>query len=218
MPKRRGGSYREKFLTLTAPHLGVDVRRRIEIVFCAWPYFLRSLNAWAKRNAADRNIVGIEWLRCFEWEPGKDMLGHPHFHIWLFSPYIPRPEIVTWWREALRRTGCPVDRDPVVHIERSYGRNGGVNELIKYMTKDVVAGGRYVRPEAFAEVYKALDSRRTIQGSKGLLKRADRETRCADCGALHSLRVSIVRCPVERKRGFGFAVSMVSNERAGPFG
>lgn len=52
----------------------------------------------------------------------------------------------------------------------------GLAEVIKYLFKDTVGGGREkVDPQEYATVYEAFDGARTTQGSRGLMCLADRE-------------------------------------------
>ena len=54
-PRRRGGPYGDKFLTLTVPHVGTDtIARRIERVLAAWTVFLRLLNDYFKARVIRR--------------------------------------------------------------------------------------------------------------------------------------------------------------------
>lgn len=117
---RRGGAYSEKMLTLTVPHFGIEdasgvvraesrdtLHARISAAFRAWPVFLRRLNRWFKGAGAE--FVALH--RSFEWTPGKDGEGHPHFHVWLWCPFVDVWLIRAWWAEALRSVGWRVDVD-----------------------------------------------------------------------------------------------------------
>lgn len=136
---RHGGRWGEKMLTLTLPHFERDpapmlfpgsahcsrwaaypttTEARVAAAFEAWRLFSRKLQAWARSHKHH----GIAWLRSFEWTPGDDGLGHPHFHVWLFAPFLPRraehrcsscgqrgcAPVDRWWAEALREVGVPV--------------------------------------------------------------------------------------------------------------
>ncbi|MEO7034460.1 MAG: hypothetical protein ABI548_11200 [Polyangiaceae bacterium] len=193
-PFRRKGPFGEKFLTLTAPHVrGDSITKRIERVFRAWPLFLRLLNDYFREHT----IKSAEWFRVFEWTPGDDDRGHPHIHAWLFSPFLPIEQLREWWSAALRDVGCPLsaEQNAIIHIEQIRDEDGGARELIKYLTKDITAGGERVSPTLYAEVYMALDGRRVTQASKGFMGRAEREGRRCECGADLRLDVRRVRKP-----------------------
>jgi hypothetical protein len=185
-PNRRGGRWTEKLLTLTAPHDPHDsIAQRIEYVLGAWPRFLRKMNAFWKRNG----VKSAEWLRVFEWTPGSDELGHPHLHVWILSPFLPRDDVEGWWREALaEQTGC-VRADPVIIDLRVVLADGAEHELIKYLTKDITANGSKLAPELYAEVYKALDGQRSTQASRGFMGRGVEEKRACECGCAFPKRV-----------------------------
>jgi hypothetical protein len=201
-PKRPGGAYSEKLLTLTVPHVREhDVATRIGFVMGAWPYFLKALNAWLR----ERGAGGTEWLRHAEWTIGDDEQGHPHWHVWFFGPYLPRERLLAWWSEALVRVGFAAELGPlgqrellgglVVDIRAVRGGDvedgeGIVTEVIKYMTKDIVARGTYVAPATYARVYESLDGRRPLQASRGFLALGRQEPCCMQCGAA---RASLVR-------------------------
>ncbi len=142
----KGGPYGEKFLTLTAPHVpGDSITTRIGRVFEAWPIFLKRLNTCFRENV----IKSAEWFRVFEWTPGGDERGHPHIHLWVFSPFLPVAQLREWWSSALREVGCPLaaDQSAIVHIEQITDADGGARELIKYLTKDFALVERgYRRP------------------------------------------------------------------------
>jgi len=183
--RRRGGRYSEKFLTLTVPHIeGEPVQQRIQRLLAPWPIFLKKLNRYLK----DHGIGRVEWFRVIEWTEGKgDLHGHPHFHLWIFSPFLDHNDLRQMWREALVLSGCPPElcEHPIIYIEAVRDSQGGVRELIKYLTKDITAGGKKLPAEVYAEVIKALEGTRSTQGSKGFIGRAKKAApACKDCGSL----------------------------------
>lgn len=187
---QRGGRWSEKFLTLTAPHDPRDtIAVRIEHVLKAWPRFLRKLNAIWKRNG----VRSAEWFRVFEWTPGSDELGHPHLHVWILSPFLPREDVEHWWREALAEETGYVRTDPVIIDLREVLSDGAEHELIKYLTKDITANGTKLAPELYAEVYKALDGQRSTQASRGFMGRAVVEKQACECGCPFPKRVRKTR-------------------------
>ncbi len=186
---RRGGRWSEKFLTLTAPHDPADsIALRIANLLGAWKRFLRKLNEHWKAV----RVSSAEWLRVFEWTPGNDGRGHPHFHLWIFSPFLDRSEVVRWWTEAVReQTGRVIE---TVIVDLREVQSAGVDqELIKYLTKDITANGDKLDPVLYAEVYKALDGVRAMQASRGFMARAKQQKRRCDCGSLLPKQVQRVR-------------------------
>ena len=183
LPHRRGGPYGDKFLTLTIPHLAQDtVGTRIQRLQLAWPPFLKLLNA----HLRERVIRHVEWFRVIEWTIGKaDQLGNPHLHLWLFAPYLDRELLVNLWRQALLRAGCPPDKclRPVLDIRAMRDAHTGAQELIKYLTKDITAGGEKLPPELYAQVIAALEGSRQTQASRGFMARAAASAPPCECGS-----------------------------------
>lgn len=184
----------QKFVTLTAPHDPAHGEgKRIELLLAAWPHFVKVINAWMRgRPLFERGA--LEWYRATEWT-GNDEGGHPHFHVWMLSPYLPLELVRGWWSYALERAGYASEsvRRPVIDVREVSSRSvrGGLpNELIKYMTKDVLPNGSHVAPEVFAEVYKAFDGRRMTACSRGFLSQVKRRpSSCGECGAEGARRV-----------------------------
>lgn len=185
--RRRGGAWGERFLTLTAPHFPHhSVTERIEIVLRAWARFLRQLNDFWKL----RDVKSAEWFRVFEWTPGKtDNLGHPHLHIWILSPFLPRDEVERWWREALAEQTHLLGVERVVVDIRAVRADGAEHELIKYLTKDITASGEKIAPELYAEVYIALDGHRNTQASRGFIGKGKTDKHACECGCAFPRRV-----------------------------
>lgn len=121
----------ERLITLTVPELGTG-RARVNWIFRAWPEFLKRLNEYhreqletvectsgKRRGDAHGNLTAVpvdrdgcpvervrglcHTVRVFEWTPGADGVGHPHFHVWHFGPYIPHELIAEWWQFAWAR-------------------------------------------------------------------------------------------------------------------
>lgn len=181
--QRRGGRFGERFITLTAPHLPDDtVSGRIERVLAAWKWFVRQLQQWQRIYT----IRSLAWFRVFEWTPGTDGLGHPHLHIWVFSPFLEWDRVLGWWRDALGWAGCE-NVEPVIDIRLA--TKGVEQELVKYLTKDIDEQGDKIAPELYAEVYRALDGRRALQSSRGFMKAGEGEKPACECGARLPRRV-----------------------------
>jgi hypothetical protein len=146
---RQGGTLGERHIVLTAPHVTVRVegessavarywtaRARVELLFRAWGYFSRRLAGWMHSPWSDVGpTIGACWHRAFEWTYGSedgDGAGHPHFHMYALTPWIPEwddhrighvadgqrrpttackaqdPQRGAWgWAETMRRERCP---------------------------------------------------------------------------------------------------------------
>lgn len=86
---------------------------------------------------------------------------------------------------------------PVTHIERAYGKNDGgdvARELVKYVVKDV-SDGEYISVDLEADIYCALDGRRSLLSQRGLWKlgRAPsiHDQACEGCGVCEGFLVWI---------------------------
>jgi hypothetical protein len=156
---RKGGRLGQHFYTLTVPHVRTTAvvgtwgwcrtehegawrkataKRRVTLLFAAWKRFARRLQDFFRRPWNEKTAVppaiGSCWSRAFEWTPGQegDGLGHPHFHLWALTPWIPlwddhridaiedgkvhpsarckaqRPTAGVWgWAETMRKERCP---------------------------------------------------------------------------------------------------------------
>lgn len=118
---RRGraglGAWGQRMITLTVPReilserwelesiaSPAPVTLRIRALFEAWTEFNKRLRKWCRR-VEKRDPGRVEWYRGFEWTLGDDGNGHPHFHVWIFSPLIPQTDVELWWRAALEKVG-----------------------------------------------------------------------------------------------------------------
>jgi hypothetical protein len=145
---RPGGALGQHHIVLTAPHVevmgercaegssidrGATAKARIELVFAAWRRMSRELQAWLREPWTGlRQTIGAVWHRAFEWTVGADGCGHPHFHLWALTPWLPehddhrvasildgkpraslrckapRRMAGAWgWAEMMRREQCP---------------------------------------------------------------------------------------------------------------
>lgn len=165
---RHGGAWGEKMLTLTVPHfdreppltllaglaaeskwmrLDSTVEARVAAAFGAWRRFSAKLQAWAKAHQHGP----LPHVRSFEWTPGHDGHGHPHFHVWLYAPFLPRrPDqrcsscglhgcapVDRWWAEALRAEGVPgVDAGEDVRVKLQ-----SFEPLSRAVVSEVMKGG-----------------------------------------------------------------------------
>lgn len=185
-----GGRFGARFITLTLPHRG-NTRERIRNLMRTWPRFWRmladELRGKLKRISARGVMVPdcksdgtlreaslwdlVHYLWVIEWTPGDDGEGHPHLHVWLFSPFIKQARIEELWRRAYNDvTGAEVERTIVDIRKASDNSDDAARELCKYLVKDweVTAGGsKQAQPHVFAQAYAELDGRRMRQTSAG---------------------------------------------------
>ena len=140
--KRKGGRWGEKDFTLTLPDKLIDgghiVERRILVLFSAWRTFNKKLAAhWSsrKRRAGDhalRQKIRPVWHAAFETTPGADGLGHPHWHVWMVSPFIRQEDIRRWWAESLQKEGIAVSASQLIQpVLREVKCANIVNEVYK---------------------------------------------------------------------------------------
>ncbi len=198
---------------------------RIYAVRAAWPIFARDLRTWFKRGGTlakpkpydvprapiaqplkDGTFVPPPMHRAFEWTPGKDGLGHPHFHVWMLAPYIPETTIMVMWRDALLAVGVPIapDAPVIVDIKRFRDFDGAaVGELVKGGSRQALEWSRLykrgpahafeyadgwtiskaletARPDVVASLYMALEGARLTQASRGFFE-ADEPAACETC-------------------------------------
>lgn len=85
---------------------GSDVRLRVAVLWAAWPYFRRELSEHFFIEGEDH----VKVHRAFEWTPGNDGFGHPHFHCWMLSPFLAGDVVARLWTEAVRRVGGAAPR------------------------------------------------------------------------------------------------------------
>lgn len=142
-----------------------------------------------ERRMAD-SWADVLWERSFEWSVG-DGEGHPHWHVWIFCPYLEQKVIAELWREAMIDAGVSEDSMPrtdkcptgvIVDIRKVLPGEKGAAELIKYMTKDLLPDGERLSPETMARLYMSLDGRRRTQSSKGFFGVLAKGAKCPQCG------------------------------------
>lgn len=200
---------------------------RIYAVRAAWPLFARDLRKWFKLGGTlekprkhdvrrrpiamplkDGTSAPPPMHRAFEWTPGGDGLGHPHFHLWTLAPFIPATTIQSMWRDALIAVGVPLERDAHVQcrIQAFRDFNGAaVGELVKAGTRKALEWSRLYKhgpksafeyadgwtiakaleeadPIVVASLYMALEGARLTQASRGFFE-ADEPAACSSCKA-----------------------------------
>jgi hypothetical protein len=253
----RRGRWTEKHMTLTVPHVvgateRETVRLRIDVGFAAWRFFTIALRKhWLERAAAVHVARGMNqrealararaeraqsperFYRFFEWTPGHDQLGHPHFHVWMLCGWVDQGWIASTWGTCLRRAGASFDGEPIVDVRQIRTRAGewmrelvklreavklsrlelegrGGEDLVEYADGwtivDASNGGR-VPDEVLGALYEALESRRVSQASLGLLEGRELAV-CAACGERGMLVVRLL--PLETM------ASPVANANADP--
>jgi hypothetical protein len=240
---QRGGRIGERFLTLTMPQAGLEsfatipakfrnlqgdelvAAMRIETMFQARRKFGLLLNKhWRKRRCVLRPVFYI----AFEWTPGHDLHGHPHFHTWMLSQYIDHRNLTAYWSTALRWAGLLLAPDDlvVVHIKELVTPIGFARELFKGSGKldplklsrfdfrdgtealayadgwslaEIAKDGTRVPARIVAAVRQALERRKVAQPSPGLLGEK-LPAACPECGVIGALRVRLHPPPTEQQR------------------
>jgi hypothetical protein len=228
-------------MTLTVPHVvaatdRATVRLRVELGFAAWRLFTIALRKhWLERAAGAYTAGGMKkrealararaerarsperFYRFFEWTPGHDRLGHPHFHVWMLCGWVDHGWIARTWGACLRRAGARFEGDPIVDVRQIRTRAGewmrelvklrdavklsrleiegrGGEDLVEYADGwtivDASNGGR-VEGEILGALYEALESRRVSQASVGLLEGRELAA-CAVCGERGTLVVRLL--------------------------
>lgn len=220
-----------RLMTLTAPDVG-PLEERIVIRAAAWRRFSKRLSAWfVEESERLARITGtsvetirglIHYMRVEEWTPGTDHAGHPHFHVWLHSPYLPHQEIRDGWRRDVIASARELQSAHVgaYEAQESYQidiRIAGSDvskELIKYLVKDWLEGGPdgeakglRIAPAMFARLVQANAGRRRRQCSRGFREycRAGKQPpQCRECGSqwapsgVRQVEVTMVR--VDRRK------------------
>jgi hypothetical protein len=201
-PPRPGGRWGERMLTLTEPHLlEHSLEQRFAFLLDAWPHFLRCLNEWLRSKGigkGDRDQVAehpgryVHWYRVVEWVPARDDdMGHPHFHVWFYSPWLEQALLQDWWRRALESVGFGDASRVLPHIELCYGDPS--QELVKYIFKDIDRDGAKIPPRVMAKLYECRDRKRFAQGSRGFIELGESEPCCPQC------HVSYEEVPPDRR-------------------
>jgi len=125
-----GPSTREKFLTLTVPHLvGTTALQRWDCLQGTWSRFLRRL-----KNA----YTVYAYFASREIEPGADRHGHAHLHLWFVSGYVEHSVLRQMWGDSLPEAFQAVL--PTRTLEEVLGaipshRTGGLAQARRHLTR-----------------------------------------------------------------------------------
>jgi hypothetical protein len=199
---RRGGAWGERMVTLTVPHLPEhSLEERFALLLDAWPPFLRSLNEWLKSEGIGKGTREqlaehpgryVHWYKVVEWVPARDdESGHPHFHVWLYSPWLDQALLQDWWCRALEKVDFGDASRVLPHIEKCHGDPS--KELVKYIFKDIDGDGAKIPPLVMAKLYECRDRKRFAQGSRGFIQLGESEPSCPECN------VPYAQVPPERR-------------------
>jgi hypothetical protein len=183
-------------VTLTEPHLrGHSLEQRFAFLLDAWPPFLRSLNDWLREKGigkGTREQVAahpgryVHWYKVTEWVPAQDdNSGHPHFHVWFYSPWLEQDLLQSWWRRALENVGFGDASGVLPYIECVYGDPS--KELVKYIFKDIDSDGSKIPPVVMAKLYQCRDQKRFTQGSRGFIQLGESDPSCPECHVPYAL-------------------------------
>jgi hypothetical protein len=186
---------------------GSDVKLRIDLLWRAWPRFRRLLVAHLELRGEH---LWSRLHRAFEWTPGNDGAGHPHFHCWLWSPMIPWELVAIYWTAALLDEGAPLPtttngyyRTDLKVFRAFDGR--AVSELLKGGRREALTLSRLYQgkgpgtafdysdgwtiaeaiaadalPGTVADLYEALEGKRLTQASRGFFEENE-PARCPCC-------------------------------------
>lgn len=210
-PKRRGGRWSMRMLTLTLPHNAPGCEQtiagRVAQFRKAWTHMRRLMRVYLEHRARETrgSPAMVHWYAGFEWTPAGDRLGHPHAHVGMLSPFIVKETIVDFWRWSLEHAGIGELRkvghrlrpiytgDVILDIEEAYGEDPA-SELCKYVVKTWEDNGGRLDAELYAKAYEALDARRSYSGSPGFMTLALWAPECS-CGVSGCFQVRFERTP-----------------------
>lgn len=201
LPFRAGGRFSEKMLTCTLPHFSIGqvtpdsalaeacegygrrttINARVQALRLAIPKFLskvrRYLGNELKRcpravgaNPDDAKLA--RFYRLFEWTRGHDKNGHPHFHIYVWSPYLPYELLREWWAKCLRKVGAPVGERVTAQGEIVDNVNCDVRELRSFdghaLAELIKKGQRAVQLESLTSGVNRKSHLEQARGATGI--------------------------------------------------
>lgn len=210
-PKRRGGRWTMRMLTLTipqnAPGCAKTVVGRVEQFRKAWTHMRKLVRVYLEHRARETrgSPAMVHWYAGFEWTPSADRLGHPHAHVAMLSPYIVKETIRDFWRWSIESAGIGELRmkgrrlrpiytgDLIVDIEEAYG-DDPASELCKYVVKTWEDNGGRLDADIYSQAYQGIDGRRSYSGSPGFMTLALWAPEC-ECGVSGCFKVRFERTP-----------------------
>jgi hypothetical protein len=137
-------------------HGSSSIPARVAALFAAWPAFARRMKRAMKARGRGDELF-TRWDRFFEWTPGADGEGHPHFHVWAFTPYLCFGEVAEWWTASVREVGVPVrtrETEYCTTCKRTHtiGAKTWVQRLGDFdarAVRELIAGGKAIELSAF---------------------------------------------------------------------
>lgn len=203
----------EKFVTLTVPHLDPvqDAEILAKSYGRFRESLIRYLCKY--RGYHRKEARRLSYVRVMECTPGTRDDGHAHLHLWMLAPFIDKRLIAVLWWCALpwayrqRATWVPMeapgtpniaayDRAAIMHrvgsdthmpllsvdVQAVHG-DDVANELIKYLVKNRKEG-EWIDPQIEAELYEAMDGRRSVSTSRGFWGDLQESPHCEHCGCV----------------------------------
>lgn len=121
-----------------------DVGLRISMLWAAWPRFRKKLGDHLK----DRGHKEWKLHRSAEWTPGHDRAGHPHFHLWIWSPFIDDRLVAQMWTDSLREVGAPFEWHETAIIDLRALKSPNLNLARELLKGDDRQAIRFARLES----------------------------------------------------------------------
>lgn len=165
-------AWAQRHVTLTVPHdagtaVGDEhdgplsvVQDRVRLLLRAWRQFSLRLREWT-REVSKRDGRKVHFYRAFEWTPGGDGYGHPHFHLWIHCPMLWEADVARWWAEALTHAGRPTSSSSVIVSVRGMD---SVHAAAAEVTKGTLSGLDATHVRALGVDPRAVESGRALLG------------------------------------------------------
>lgn len=109
-----------------------------------------------------KTSAGVAYARVVEATTGAKGQGHPHIHVWVVAPYLPRVWLQHMWGCALKAAGCPVQR-PGKPRERDQIPIRDRDEAIQEGTEGLINNERLYATEV-RKLDRLFRTRRGIHG------------------------------------------------------
>jgi hypothetical protein len=136
------------------------VQDRARLLRRAWRRFSLRLREWT-REVTKRDGRKVHFYRAFEWTPGGDGYGHPHFHVWIYCPMLWEADVARWWAEALTAAGRPIGPGEVIVSVRGCE---STRAIARELTKGTLTGLDASRLRALGVDPRAVESGRHVLG------------------------------------------------------